>query len=174
LNFLNLERQGATKIHEDNSACVAISTKPVHKSRSKHIGVKYHNVREACMNGEVELVQVWTEHQIADIFTKSLTKADFIRCRETLMGYVPYDDMVSQHPKSVKSITKALKLTYSDNIAATKLDHDSEPEVRWPKKVVSAEIDWATCAPGCMSWKDSIMGRRSYDVPGYGSVAVAC
>ena len=89
------------------------------------------------------------------------------------MGYVPYDVMVSKHPKSVKSITRALKLEYADNIAATRLDHESKSEVRWPKKIVSAEIDWATCAPGCISWKDNIMGHRAYEVPGYGSAAVA-
>ena len=46
MEFVGLEN-GTTKIHEDNSACVAISTKTVHTSRSKHIGTKYHNVREA-------------------------------------------------------------------------------------------------------------------------------
>jgi hypothetical protein len=51
LGFIDLHRKGPTKVHEDNSACVAISTKPGHKSRSKDIGVKYHNVREASMNG---------------------------------------------------------------------------------------------------------------------------
>jgi len=113
LNFLDLHRQGPTKCHEDNSACVAISTKPVHKSRSKHIGVKYHNVREASLNGEVELCQVWTEHQVGDIFTKSLSKADFIRCRETLMGYISFDEMVRQHPNPKSKVTQKLNIKYS-------------------------------------------------------------
>ena len=46
--------------------------------------MKYHNVREAYQNGEIELIQVWTSHQVADIFTKNLAPGDFIRCRETL------------------------------------------------------------------------------------------
>ena len=176
LNFLDLHRQGPTKCHEDNSACVAISTKPVHRSRSKHIGVKYHNVREASLNGEVELVQVWTEHQIGDIFTKSLTKADFIRCRETLMGYIPFDEMVRRHPKPKSKASQKLNLVYSSNTSVLSDAHDSSiavTKVRWPEFIVSQKINWLQHAPGCMSWKDSIMGIASYDCPGYGTAA-AC
>jgi hypothetical protein len=176
LNFLDLHRQGPTKCHEDNSACVAISTKPVHRSRSKHIGVKYHNVREASLNGEVELVQVWTEHQIGDIFTKSLTKADFIRCRETLMGYIPFDEMVRRHPKPKSKASQKLNLVYSSNTSGSSNAHDSSiavTKVRWPELIVSQKINWLQHAPGCMSWKDSIMGIASYDCPGYGTAA-AC
>jgi hypothetical protein len=95
MNFVGLKRNGPTKVHEDNAAGIAITSKQVHRARSKHSGVKYHNVREAAQNGEVELVQVWTEHQTADIFTKSLKTQDFERCRETLMGRVPFSEMVT-------------------------------------------------------------------------------
>jgi len=74
MDFVQLDRAGPTKVHEDNAACIAITAKPVHRSRSKHIAVKYHNVREAVENGEVELVQVWTEHQVADLFTRSRSR----------------------------------------------------------------------------------------------------
>ena len=93
LRFVELNRGGPTKVHEDNAACIAISTKPVHRARSKHIGVKCHNVREAAQNGEVELVQVWTEHNPADLFTKMVAKAAFIRFRETIMGRVSFNTM---------------------------------------------------------------------------------
>ena len=71
LKFVDHERTGPTRIHEDNQACIAITDNPVHRSRSKHIGVKYHNVREASQNGEVKLTYINTEHQVADLFTKS-------------------------------------------------------------------------------------------------------
>ena len=178
VGFLGLNRKGPTKVHEDNSACVAISTKPVHKSRSKHIGVKYHNVREASMNGEVELVQVWTEHQVSDIFTKSLCKADFIRCRETLMGYVPFNEMVRAHPKPQKEVTKKLNLVYTPN---TRVLSDArgdsaivEPLFNWPEQTVSQIINWQDKAPGCMSWRDCIMGKPEYESPGYGASVMCC
>ena len=96
LDFVGLRRSGPTECHEDNSACIAVSMKPVHKQRSKHIGVKYMNVREATENGEVRLVSVKTQHQCADIFTKSLTKEKFERFRETIRGAVTYKDMVAE------------------------------------------------------------------------------
>ena len=77
MDWIGIERPHPTKCHEHNAACIAITSNPVHKQRSKHIAVKYHNVREAAKNNEVTLVQVWTEHQTADIFTESLGKAAF-------------------------------------------------------------------------------------------------
>ena len=70
------------------------------------------NVREACQSmeegkePECKLVQVWTEHQVSDIFTKSLGKNDFERCRETLMGRVPFAEMVEKHRKNDPKIVK--------------------------------------------------------------------
>ena len=83
--WMKIPRPNPVQCHEDNAACVAISTNPVHRQRSKHINVKYHNVREACLNKEVVLLQVWTEHQVADIFTKSLEKTVFKRFRDCLV-----------------------------------------------------------------------------------------
>ena len=164
---MDLKRQGPTKVHEDNSACVAISTKPVHKSRSKHIGTKYHNVREASLNGEVELVQVWTEHQIADIFTKSLAFNDFDRCREVLMGRIPFDDMVESHPKPNKvGITRTYGLTYEDHFI-TDVIAKTTKKYSWPKQNVPLEINWNKVTPNCMSWRDSILGKPNYQCPGY-------
>ena len=115
LEFMELSRGGPTHVHEDNSACIAITSKPVHRSRSKHIGVKYHNVRDANENGEVELVQVWTEHQVADLFTKSLNTKTFTRLRETLMGYVPFDEMVKNHPKPAAKSADVKQVRYVTN-----------------------------------------------------------
>ena len=86
--WMKIPRPNPVQCHEDNAACVAISTNPVHRQRSKHINVKYHNVREACLNKEVVLLQVWTEHQVADIFTKSLEKTVFNRFRNCLVADV--------------------------------------------------------------------------------------
>ena len=126
LRFVELNRTHPTKIHEDNAACVAIADKPVHRQRSKHIGVKFHNVREASQNGEVELVQVWTEHQVADIFTKSLAKGTFQRLRDVLLGLIPFSTMVRSHLKNVKQFTRA---KYETNTS----------ERQWPEFVIPIE-----------------------------------
>ncbi|GJS38321.1 hypothetical protein Tco_0563364 [Tanacetum coccineum] len=46
-------------------------------SRSKHIDVRFHFIKEQVENGVVELYFVNTEYQLADIFTKALARERF-------------------------------------------------------------------------------------------------
>nr|GFB10104.1 ribonuclease H-like domain-containing protein [Tanacetum cinerariifolium] len=56
----------------DSKAAIAISCNPVQHSRTKHIDVRYHFIKEKVKKGIVELFFVGTEYQIADLFTKAL------------------------------------------------------------------------------------------------------
>nr|GEY77544.1 retrovirus-related Pol polyprotein from transposon TNT 1-94 [Tanacetum cinerariifolium] len=53
-------------------AAIAISCNPVQHSRTKHIDVRYHFIKENVKKGIVELFFVETEYQLADLFTKAL------------------------------------------------------------------------------------------------------
>ncbi|GJR22481.1 hypothetical protein Tco_0971008, partial [Tanacetum coccineum] len=44
---------------------------------AKHIDIRYHFIKEQVENGFVELYYVWTEYQLADIFTKPLPRERF-------------------------------------------------------------------------------------------------
>ncbi|GKE46618.1 hypothetical protein Tco_1477876 [Tanacetum coccineum] len=46
-------------------------------SRSKHIDIRHHFIREQVEKGVVELYFVTTDYQLADIFTKALPKERF-------------------------------------------------------------------------------------------------
>nr|GFC78624.1 hypothetical protein [Tanacetum cinerariifolium] len=61
----------------DSKASIAISCNPVQHSRTKHIVVKYHFIREKVEKGIVELFFVGTEYQLADLFTKALSEVRF-------------------------------------------------------------------------------------------------
>ncbi|GJZ42326.1 hypothetical protein Tco_0589212, partial [Tanacetum coccineum] len=55
------------------SACsIAISCNPVQHSRTKHIAVRYHFIKEHVEKGTIELYFVKTDYQLADLFTKDL------------------------------------------------------------------------------------------------------
>nr|GFA68321.1 retrotransposon protein, putative, unclassified [Tanacetum cinerariifolium] len=56
----------------DSKAAIAISCNPVQHSRTKHIDVRYHFIKEKIKIGIVELFFVRTEYQLADLFNKAL------------------------------------------------------------------------------------------------------
>ncbi|GKC43968.1 hypothetical protein Tco_1061690 [Tanacetum coccineum] len=61
----------------DNKSAIALCCSNVQHSRSKHIDVRYHFIKEQLENGVVELYFVRTEYQLADIFIKSLPRERF-------------------------------------------------------------------------------------------------
>ena len=73
---LNIDK---ISIFRDNTSAISITENPVQHSRTKHIDIKYHFIREHVMNGIVELHFVPSEKQIADIFTKPLDESTFTR-----------------------------------------------------------------------------------------------
>nr|GEX32681.1 retrovirus-related Pol polyprotein from transposon TNT 1-94 [Tanacetum cinerariifolium] len=58
-----------TPMYCDSKAAIAISCNPVQHSRTKHIDVRYHFIKEKVEKGIVELFFVRTEYQLADLFT---------------------------------------------------------------------------------------------------------
>ncbi|KAK1387877.1 hypothetical protein POM88_016055 [Heracleum sosnowskyi] len=66
-------------IYCDNTSAIAISDNPVQHSRTKHIDIRHHFIRENVERGTVKLIYVPTEKQLADIFTKPLDEATFNR-----------------------------------------------------------------------------------------------
>ncbi|GJW44630.1 retrovirus-related pol polyprotein from transposon TNT 1-94 [Tanacetum coccineum] len=58
----------------DNQSAIALCCNNVQHSRSKHIDIRHHFIKEQVENGVVELYFVRTEYQLADIFTKPLAR----------------------------------------------------------------------------------------------------
>ncbi|GJS73057.1 putative reverse transcriptase domain-containing protein [Tanacetum coccineum] len=58
----------------DSKSTIVISCNPVQHSRNKHIDVRYHLIKEQVENGNVELYFVRSEYQLANMFTKALSK----------------------------------------------------------------------------------------------------
>ena len=180
IEFVELGK-GTTKVHEDNAACVAVSSKPVHRSRSKHIGTKYHNVRDASSNGEVELVQVWTEHQCADLFTKSLVKEKFQRFREVLMGRVTFKEMQERVPKPEATVAMSNNTNYmSYYMYNSRAPTGKCPEYGVKYAAVSHHRGWnAYQVPKRQDfgkefheWRSCMLGNTGYDMPGYGARSI--
>ncbi|GJS45309.1 retrovirus-related pol polyprotein from transposon TNT 1-94 [Tanacetum coccineum] len=64
-------------IYCDSKSAIAISCNPVQHSRTKHIAVCYHFIKENVEKGTIKLYFVRTNYQLADLFTKALPVDQF-------------------------------------------------------------------------------------------------
>jgi hypothetical protein len=56
----------------DNESAICMADNPVEHSRTKHIDIRHHFLRDHQQKGDIEVFYVSTENQLADIFTKPL------------------------------------------------------------------------------------------------------
>ncbi|GKD88547.1 hypothetical protein Tco_1364054 [Tanacetum coccineum] len=81
-------------------SAIAISCNPVQHSKTKHIDIRYHFIKEHVEKGIVELYFVGTKYQLADLFTKALPKERF----EYLVHHI---GMRCMTPTQLESLTKS-------------------------------------------------------------------
>ena len=85
LDDLGLQVDKKVVIYCDNLSSIQLARNPVFHARTKHIEVHYHFIRERVLAGDIDLVYVSTEEQVADIFTKALGAEKLCRFR-TMLG----------------------------------------------------------------------------------------
>jgi len=61
----------------DNTSAISISKNPMMHSKTKHIPIKYHFVREKVTKKNIKLEFVGAKEKIGNIFTKSLPREAF-------------------------------------------------------------------------------------------------
>jgi hypothetical protein len=67
----------------DNESAIRLADNPVEHSRTKHIDIRHHFLRDHQQKGDIEVYHISTENQLADIFTKPLDEKRFCRlCSE--------------------------------------------------------------------------------------------
>ncbi|GKA43340.1 reverse transcriptase domain-containing protein [Tanacetum coccineum] len=78
-------------IYCDSKSAIAISCNPVQQSRTKHIVVRYHFIKEHVEKGTTELYFVKTDYQLADLFTKALPvdRFNYLVCRLGMRSLSP-------------------------------------------------------------------------------------
>ena len=64
----------------------SVNINDVHHTRSKHIDVRHHFIRDAIISGKVCMEYVPTEDQLADILTKGLGRIRHQELRDQIMG----------------------------------------------------------------------------------------
>ncbi|KAK2375338.1 putative mitochondrial protein [Trifolium repens] len=84
--------QDALTLYCDNMSAINISKNPVQHSKTKHIDIRHHYIRDLVENKIVVLEHVGTKEQIADIFTKALDAVQFENLRGKL-GICLYEEL---------------------------------------------------------------------------------
>lgn len=74
----------STTLHSDNLSAVYLSTNPALHSRSKHFDTDHHYIREQVALGLIETHHIPAKLQLADIFTKPLSRKLFLELRGKL------------------------------------------------------------------------------------------
>jgi hypothetical protein len=69
----------------DNESAIRMADNPVDHSRTKHIDIRHHFLRDHQQKGDIEVYHINTENQLADIFTKPLDEKRFCRLRSELI-----------------------------------------------------------------------------------------
>ncbi|GKE68153.1 hypothetical protein Tco_1526225 [Tanacetum coccineum] len=93
-----LSSSGSSSLYAycDNKSAIALCCNIVQHSRSKHIDIRFHFIKEQVENGVVELYFDNTD-QLADIFTKAL-------CRERIEFLINKLGMQSFSPETLKQL----------------------------------------------------------------------
>ena len=68
----------------DNKSAIKIAHNPVQHSRTMHIEVRHHFIRDHVAKEDTDLKHVHTDKQLVDIFTKPLDEKVFCRLRGEL------------------------------------------------------------------------------------------
>ncbi|WVZ52775.1 LOW QUALITY PROTEIN: hypothetical protein U9M48_003797 [Paspalum notatum var. saurae] len=74
-------RFGKIPLLVDSTSAISVAKNPVLHSTTKHIDVRFHFLRDHYEKGDIDLVHVASENQLADIFTKPLEFGAFVRLR---------------------------------------------------------------------------------------------
>jgi len=77
-------QQAFVTIQCDSQSAICLAKNQVFHTRSKHIEVRYHRIRDWLNNGEVEVKKVHTDENASDFLTKPVTAEKFKHCLSLL------------------------------------------------------------------------------------------
>jgi hypothetical protein len=68
----------------DNESAIRLVDNPVEHSRTKHIDIQHHFLRDHQQRGDIDIYHISTKNQLAGIFTKPLDEKRFCWLRSEL------------------------------------------------------------------------------------------
>ncbi|GJU78735.1 retrovirus-related pol polyprotein from transposon TNT 1-94 [Tanacetum coccineum] len=65
-----------TKIHVNNESAICVVKNPVYHSKTKHIEIRHHFIRDSYEKRLIKMVKIHTDNNVADLLTKSFDVGD--------------------------------------------------------------------------------------------------
>ncbi|MCO5551913.1 hypothetical protein L7F22_005420 [Adiantum nelumboides] len=81
----------ANTIYTDSQSALTVARNPVFHARTKHIEVHYHYVRERLLARDISLAYVPPQDNLADLFTKTLSR-EKLEAFHKALGLLPFVD----------------------------------------------------------------------------------
>ncbi|GJW65858.1 putative ribonuclease H-like domain-containing protein [Tanacetum coccineum] len=95
-NFMN------TKIYIDNESTICIVKNPVYHSKTKHIAIRHHFIRDAYEKKLIQVLKIHTNDNVADLLTKAF---DVSSLYEVFSVQKNLDHSDDEHRKCLKIVT---------------------------------------------------------------------
>jgi len=77
-------RLSKVPLYHDNTSAIKLIKNPIQHSKTKHIEIRHHFVRDHVQKGDCEIQFVKIEHQLVDLLTKPLARDRFNKLRTEL------------------------------------------------------------------------------------------
>ncbi|GKC33693.1 hypothetical protein Tco_1046077, partial [Tanacetum coccineum] len=128
----------------DNTSAIAISNNPVLHSRTKHIDIRYHFIRDHILKDDIELHFIPTDLQLADIFTKPLAEPSFTRLVAELGNLNVTSKLKDKHSQYLiqDSLKRALTLQPSAMYVEYLKEFWYTAEVEEETKIITFLLSW--------------------------------
>jgi hypothetical protein len=98
------QQHPAIVLHEDNQPAIHLLSKPPGaNTKTKHMDVKYHFIRQEVERGAIVVVKIPTDKQAADGLTKSLEKVKHQRFKD-LFGIIDCSEAINAISKKAKGM----------------------------------------------------------------------
>ncbi|GJR06246.1 putative ribonuclease H-like domain-containing protein [Tanacetum coccineum] len=85
-----------TKIHVDNESAICVIKNPVYHSKTNHIEIRHHFIRDSYEKRLIEMVKIHIDHNVADLFTKAFDVSRFNFLVASIDAQTRKSELVSQ------------------------------------------------------------------------------
>ncbi|GJT04447.1 hypothetical protein Tco_0838909 [Tanacetum coccineum] len=120
-NFMN------TKIYIDNESTICIVKNPVYHSKTKHIAIRHHFIRDAYEKKLIQVLKIHTNDNVADLLTKAFdSKNSLVKHFEDMRLCRPFKEYLHvwfNPPRDVSMSCLTTKGMHTIGAVCTSTDH---------------------------------------------------